>query len=211
MISTAQTQQSPGRIVGIGFVILLHIALVYALVSGLAFRAVEVAPTPIETKIIAAPQQQKTEPPPPPPDFQPPPPPFVPPPEVNIARPPPPPAVSTAITNVTPVRPTAPPPPPAPPHEPVSVAPHVDAAASREPDYPPVSRRLGEQGTVILAVTVEPNGRASDVKIVQSSGFPRLDQAAVEGVKANYRFAPGTLDGKPAPMSYTFKFTWKLR
>jgi periplasmic protein TonB len=211
LVSTAQTQQSPGRLVGIGFVILLHIALVYALISGLAFRAVELVPNPIETKIIQETPQEKIEPPPPPPNFQPPPPPFVPPPEVNIATPPPPPAVSTAITNVTPVKPTAPPPPPAPPHEPVKVGPHIDVAASHEPEYPPVSRRLGEQGTVILEVMVEPNGRASDVKIIQSSGFPRLDEAAVNGVKASYRFAPGTLDGKPAAMPYTFKFTWKLQ
>ena len=211
MVSTAQQQQSPGRIVGIGLVILLHIALVYALISGLAFRAVEVVPNPIETKIIQETPQEKTEPPPPPPNFQPPPPPFVPPPEINIATPPPPPAVSTAITNVTPVKPTAPPPPPAPPHEPVKIGPRIDLAASHEPEYPPVSRRLGEQGTVILEVTVEPSGRASAVKIIQSSGFPRLDEAAVNGVKANYRFTPGTLDGKPAAMPYTFKFTWKLQ
>jgi periplasmic protein TonB len=208
---TAQPQSS-SRAVGIGLVILLHVALVYALVSGLAFRAVEIAPTTIETKIIQETPQEKIEPPPPPPDFQPPPPPFVPPPEINIAAPPPPPAISTAITNVTPVRPPEPAPPPAaPPHEPVRVGPHIDIAASHEPEYPPVSRRLGEQGTVLLEVMVEPNGRAGTVRIVQSSGFSRLDEAAVNGVKENYRFAPGTLDGKPAAMPYTFKFTWKLR
>lgn len=210
MISTAQQPMSPGRIAGIGLVILLHIALIYALISGLAYRAVEVLPNPIETKIITPPAEQKTEPPPPPPNFAPPPPPFVPPPEINIATPPPP-AVSTAITNVTPVRPPAPTPPAPPPHEPVKIGPHVDVAASQQPEYPPVSRRLGEQGTVILEVMVEPNGRASSVKIVQSSGFPRLDQAAVAGVTANYRFSPGTLDGKPAAMPFTFKFTWKLQ
>ncbi len=206
-----QTAPSPpiSRFVGLGFVVLLHIALIYALVSGLAYRAMEVTPSPIETKIIEETPQQKTEPPPPPPTFQPPPPPFVPPPEVNIA-PPPAPAASTAITNVTPVRPPAPTPAP-PPHEPVSVLPHIDAAASRQPEYPPVSRRMGEQGTVILDVLVDPSGRATDAKVVQSSGFPRLDEAALTGFVESYRFAPGTLDGKPAPMRYTFKFTWKLR
>jgi periplasmic protein TonB len=163
-----------------------------------------VLPAPIETKIISAPPQEKTEPPPPPPAFQPPPPPFVSPPEVDIATPPPP--ASTAITVVTPVRPPAPA-----PHQPVSVLPHIDTTASREPEYPPVSRRLGEQGTVILSVLVDANGRATDAKIVQSSGFPRLDQAAIDGVKASYRFVPGTLDGKAQPMWYTFKFNWRLR
>ena len=63
----------------------------------------------------------------------------------------------------------------------------------------------------MLEVLVDANGRAADAKLVQSSGFPRLDEAAVDGVKANYRFAPGTVDGKPQPMRYTFKFTWKLQ
>ena len=206
----AWQEQSPSRLVGLGLVVLLHIGLVYALIAGLAYRTAEIVPPPIETKIIQETPHERVEPPPPPPAFQPPPPPFVPPPEVRIATPPPAPAVSTAITNVTPVRPPAPA-PPAPPREPVTVQPHIDTAASREPEYPPVSRRLGEQGTVLLQVLVDEKGRATEAKVVQSSGFPRLDQAAIDGVKQNYRFVPGTRDGKPEPMSYTFKFTWKLR
>ena len=202
---------SPARLAGLGFVILFHVALVYALVTGLAYRVVEVAPVPIAAKIIDAPKPPPPNLPPPPPDFQPPPPPFVPPPEVQIEKPPPPlTAPSTAITNVTTVRPPAPP-PPAPPHEAVTVPPHIDLAASHQPEYPPVSRRLGEQGTVILEVLVDPSGRAVDAKVVQSSGFPRLDQAAIDGVKSNYRFAPGTIDGKPQQMQYTVRFTWKLQ
>jgi protein TonB len=204
---------SPARAAGIGLVALIHVGLVYALVSGLAYRVVQVLPIPIETRIIEPTRPRPVEPPPPAPAFQPPPPAFVPPPEVKIAKPPPPPPKSTAITNVTPVAPPEPrqTPAPAPPHEPVSVMPHVDLAASRTPDYPPASRRLGEQGTVVLEVLVDPNGRAVEAKVVQSSGFARLDEAAVEGVKKNYRFAPGTIDGKPQPMHYTFKFTWKLQ
>ena len=205
----AAQQPSPARFAGLGLVVLLHIGLVYALIAGLAYRAVERTPVPIETKIIQETPQEKVTPPPPLPTFQPPPPPFVPPPEVRIATPPSTPAQSTAITTVTPVRP--PEPAPAPPRQPVSVLPHVDTAASHEPEYPPASRRLGEQGTVVLEVLVDPDGRAVEAKVVQSSGFPRLDEAAVAGVKANYRFVPGTLDGKPQPMRYTFKFTWKLR
>jgi periplasmic protein TonB len=203
----AARDTSPARIAGLGFVLLLHAALIYGLVTGLAYRVVELAPVPITAKIIDETAKPPPVLPPPPPDFQPPPPPFVPPPEVDIAKPPPPEATSTAITNVTTVRP-----PPAPaPHQATTVLPHVDLAASREPEYPPVSRRLGEEGTVILEVLVDPDGRATDAKVVQSSGFPRLDQAAIEGVKTNYRFVPGTVDGKPAPMRYTFRFTWKLQ
>jgi periplasmic protein TonB len=203
----AAQQTSPARIAGIALVVVIHIGLVYALIAGLAYRTVQVTLVPIETKIIQQTQEEKSEPPPPPPDFKSPPPPFVPPPEVNIATPPPAPAQSTAITNVTPVRP----PPAPPPHEAVTVQPHVELATSHQPEYPPVSRRLGEAGTVMLEALVDPSGRATDVKVVQSSGFPRLDQAAVDGVKANYHFAPGTVDGKPQPMHYSFKFTWKLQ
>jgi protein TonB len=208
----AQTA-SPARIAGIGLVALIHVGLIYALLTGLAYRVVQVMPVAIQTRIIAPAPERKIEPPPPTPTFQPPPPAFVPPPEVNIAKPPPPPPKSTAITNVTPVAPAEPPPVAAraPPHEAVSVLPHVDIAASRTPDYPPVSRRLGEQGTVVLEVLVDAAGHAVEAKVVQSSGFPRLDAAAVEGVKRDYRFTPGTVDGQPQPMHYTFKFTWKLQ
>jgi protein TonB len=207
-LSYAQPSSSPGRVVGLGLVILLHIVLVYALVTGLAFRAVELVRAPIETKIITPTEQPQTQPPPPPPTFQPPPPAFVPPPEVHIAAPPAA-AQSNAITAVTPVKPPVAAPPP--PHVPVSVQPRVDAAQSRAPEYPPISRRLGEQGTVVLQVLVDAKGRATDAKLIQSSGFPRLDQAALAGVKVGYRFVPGTLDGRPQPMWYTFKFTWKLQ
>jgi periplasmic protein TonB len=209
-LSYANPQASPARVVGLAFVVLLHIGLVYALVTGLAYRVVQVVTVPIETKIIEATPQQRSEPPPPPPAFEPAPIPFVPPPEVHIATPPPPPARSTAITTVTPERPPAPT-APAVSHEPVTVSPHLDPAASHEPDYPPVSRRLGEQGTVVLEVLVDASGHAVEAKVVQSSGFARLDDAAIAGVKANYRFVPGTIDGKPQPMRYTFKFTWKLQ
>ena len=46
--------------------------------------------------------------------------------------------------------------------------------------YPPESRTAGEQGVVILRLTVDGNGRPTAVSIAKSSGFPRLDRAAVE-------------------------------
>jgi protein TonB len=46
--------------------------------------------------------------------------------------------------------------------------------------YPPESRAAGEQGTVILRLVVDGNGRPTAVSIAKSSGFPRLDRAAVE-------------------------------
>jgi protein TonB len=47
--------------------------------------------------------------------------------------------------------------------------------------YPVESRMAGEEGSVTLRITVDSRGRPSDVSVIVSSGFPRLDRAAVEG------------------------------
>ena len=60
--------------------------------------------------------------------------------------------------------------------------------------YPPESRAAGEQGVVILRLTVDGNGRPTGVSIAKSSGHPRLDRAAVEaGWRCRVRdAAPGS-------------------
>lgn len=202
----AAQRSSSSRIVGSGAVVLLHAALIYGLVVTLAHRSVDVVHAPIETKIITETTPPPVEPPPPPPSFVAPPQVFVPPPEVNIAKPPPPSPRSTAPAVVT----TAPPPAPA-STAPATVQPRIDLAHSSQPEYPPESRRLGEQGSLVLQVLIDASGHVTDSKLVQSSGSDRLDQAALAGVKTNYRFSPGTVNGKPQPMWFTFKFTWKLQ
>ena len=63
----SQKQRDPAkRAAGIGLVVLLHIALIYALINGLARKVVEVVKPPLETKII---QNIKPPPPPPPPPY----------------------------------------------------------------------------------------------------------------------------------------------
>ncbi len=57
------------------------------------------------------------------------------------------------------------------------------------PAYPPLSRRLGEEGKVMLRVFVEPSGRPNQVEIKAGSGWPRLDQAALEAVR-RWQFIP---------------------
>jgi periplasmic protein TonB len=202
-----QYQSLGMRLAGGGLVILLHVAVIYALVTGLAHRLVEVVRAPIETKIIDEARQQPPEPPPPAPSFAPPLPAFVPPPEVRIETPPPP--KSTAITAVISQEPPAPPAPPVAAAA-VRVLPHIDPRHCPKPEYPPASRRLGEQGPVILQALIDADGRVTDMKLGQSSGFERLDQAAIDGIKASCRFVPGTVDGQPAPMWFTFRFVWKL-
>ena len=106
----AQQQRNPAKhLVGVTVVVLLHIALVYALLNGLGRKVVEIIKQPLETKII---EEIKPPPPPPevqlppPPKFVAPPPPYIPPPEVQVNVPPPP-NVITATTNTPP--PEAPP------------------------------------------------------------------------------------------------------
>lgn len=74
--------------------------------------------------------------------------------------------------------------PAAPVSEPVSQA-RFDADYLRNPPppYPPLSRRMGEEGKVILRVSVNAQGSADSVEVKTSSGSPRLDDAAVHTVK----------------------------
>jgi len=51
------------------------------------------------------------------------------------------------------------------------------------PTYPALSRRFEEQGTVILNVYVDENGKAQNISVKKSSGFARLDESALETVK----------------------------
>ena len=103
-------------------------------------------------------------------------------------------------------------PPPAPVAAPVPrTAPKSDPRRPlSQPEYPPSSRRAGEAGTVILEVYVLENGRVGEARVKQSSGFPRLDEAAVREVKRSWRLVPGTENGKPAPMWGQFAVTFKL-
>jgi len=57
------------------------------------------------------------------------------------------------------------------------------------PAYPLMSRRRGEQGTVMLRVQVSAEGAAQHVEVNQSCGYPRLDEAALKAVRA-WRFVP---------------------
>ncbi|MBI3131582.1 MAG: energy transducer TonB [Acidobacteria bacterium] len=71
------------------------------------------------------------------------------------------------------------------------VSPRFDAAylQNPEPDYPSISKRLGEEGRVVLRVHVNEAGLADQLEIRQSSGHLRLDQAAL-GTVRRWRFIP---------------------
>lgn len=76
--------------------------------------------------------------------------------------------------------------------KPVAVVPprfDADYLHNPAPIYPHMSRRLREQGRVLLRVMVTADGLPSQIEIRESSGFPRLDQAAQESVQ-RWRFVP---------------------
>lgn len=64
------------------------------------------------------------------------------------------------------------------------------------PRYPPQSRRLREQGLVVLRVVIDERGEASSIEVETSSGHPRLDDAAREAV-LRAAFRPYVEDGEP--------------
>lgn len=82
--------------------------------------------------------------------------------------------------------------PSAPASQPTAVVPprfDADYLHNPPPSYPHMSRRLREQGKVLLRVMVTPDGLPAEIEIRESSGFPRLDQAARESVQ-RWRFVP---------------------
>jgi len=81
-----------------------------------------------------------------------------------------------------------------------AVPPRFDAAYLRnpQPEYPMVSRRLSEEGQVVLRVLVGPEGTPERLEVKASSGFSRLDLAALEAVR-RWRFVPAHQAGQPMP------------
>lgn len=91
-------------------------------------------------------------------------------------------------------------------------APRFDAAYLNNPApaYPSLSRRLGEEGRVLLRVFVGADGRARELQVQTSSGYARLDHAAHDAV-ARWRFLPARRGDEPVgawvlvPVSFTLK------
>jgi protein TonB len=139
------------------------------------------------------------------PEAPPPPRPKPPPPQPKSVKPVqvPPPILAVASPVESPVAAslTVAPQPPAPVSAPAIVAAPAPAPAfvaarfdadyldNPKPAYPHASRRLGEEGKVVLRVFVSAEGEAKLVEVKHSSGFQRLDQAAEEAV-ARWRFVP---------------------
>jgi periplasmic protein TonB len=78
-----------------------------------------------------------------------------------------------------------------------------------KPIYPAISRRLGEEGTVTLKVLIGADGSAKEVRLSRSSGFERLNDAALDAVK-RWRFVPGKRNGVPEAMWFDVPVSFML-
>lgn len=184
-------KMSINKMIGIGLVILLHILLVYALVSGLATSAIDVIKKPLEIKIIQAaapppPPPQVT--PPPPPRLTTPPPPYIPPPLIQVQQPTPPPPVFAVTTTVKP--------PPAfvkAAPAPVQAAPSTNVAVVC-PAFGSLKEDLANtfsddsatdgitSAQVVVGFVISPTGGISGVHIL-SSNDPDINEAVMQGIQ----------------------------
>lgn len=76
--------------------------------------------------------------------------------------------------------------------------------------YPLISRRRGEQGRVIVRIFVNAQGALVDKKVVQSSGFSRLDRCALDAI-ADLKVKPAIKDGKAAASHFDQPIEFRLR
>lgn len=216
-----------------GGVVLLHVAALWALQSGLLRRAYEVV-VPVELlSAILTPPAAPTPPAPQPKAPEPVQQPVV----VRKSVPTPPPAprpvavpdripAPAAPAAVAEPQPAAPPvttpmtaaPDPAPAVAAASVAParvelpttNADYLQNPAPAYPRMSFKLGEEGTTIVRVLIGTDGRALDAQVAKSSGFTRLDQAA-EATARGWRYVPGKRGGVPEAMWVNVPIKWEIK
>jgi protein TonB len=186
-------QPSWDRLAGLAVVLALHAAGLYALWQYQIRITPQEAVTLFVNFINPPPPVKQEEPPKPRPRPKP----------VDLP-PPEPPQIVVEAPVVLPEEPVAPPPPepiieapPAPP-EPVRLVAELSVSCPKRtpPVYPAVSRRMGEEGRVVLWVELDEQGRVMTARVDTRSGSARLDDAALAAVKT-WRCTPATRDGAP--------------
>ncbi|HUG04649.1 MAG TPA: energy transducer TonB [Steroidobacteraceae bacterium] len=192
-------------------IVVLHIGFFWALKQGLVRGAVQLIQdfSIMDLPPPPPPPENLDEPPPPPPVDVPPP--IVPPPLIDL------PVFEGPTTAITARVVEAPPraaPPQAPPRQvqitPARIKARSDRiAAAINACYPSASRRLSEEGRVMLTITISSDGKVGAMSVNQSSGFTRLDTAA-ECVVRRLPFEPGKRDGQPVDSQATLPIVFKL-
>ena len=87
---------------------------------------------------------------------------------------------------------------------------NADYLNNPKPPYPVMSRRLNEQGKVVVRVWIDAEGQASQASIKTSSGFERLDEASLNTV-LKWRYVPGKRGGIAEGMWFDVPMHWVLR
>ena len=103
------------------------------------------------------------------------------------------------------------------PEPPPAVASAAPAGVTREPallalappNYPMLSRRLGEEGEVVLSAIIDASGTVTDIRVIRSPGHARLEAAALAALRSA-RFEPATVGGRPVARRVTVPFHFQL-
>ncbi|APR04511.1 energy transducer TonB [Thauera chlorobenzoica] len=224
--------RAPGRIALASLVALTHAAGLGALVHFGMSKIEMPQPMPVQVALISAPQAapepQPVAAPEPPPQVQRPEPPPPksrpkPPPEPRpkpVAKPPAPVTESpTALTQAAEAAPTPPAPAPAAAPRPAPAAAPAPITAARfdaaylnnpAPAYPMLSRRMREEGQVMLRVLVSADGLPARIELRTSAGSERLDRAAQDAV-ARWRFVPARQGEHPVEAWVLVPIVFKLQ
>lgn len=211
----ADQTMSTRKAVSIGLVVLLHAALGYAFITGLAYNVIKKAAQDlkvVDVQDTPPPPEQKPPPPPPEQKFEPPPivapPPVVQtqtiaPPIVSVPTPPP--------VVITPTAPPAPPPPPAPVQSKAAGAKGDPAQWVTSDDYPPGALREEREGVTKVSWQINETGRIENCQVVSSSGSPDLDETACRVLTRRGRYSPA-LDqsGKPMRTTQSRSIRWQI-
>ena len=201
-----QREMTPERFIGLGFVGILHIVAVSAIVMGLQQHfAPAAAPPPII--VDTRPDKMPPQPPPKLPDVK-----LDDAKQVLVQRP---------VIDIAPDQPrkitdtTSTPTPPQPRKEQVASIPDTATAGimstHSSPAYPLLDRRLGHEGTVTLRLLISPEGTVNDAQVIKSSGYTGLDEAAVAWVIAHWRFHAATHSGAAVESQTSAAVMFSLR
>jgi periplasmic protein TonB len=171
---TGRTDVAKRSTVGAGIVV-AHLGFVAVLISAGVIKAPTVVPA-VSVTFVQQAEKQAERPQLDQPNLTPIHQVLVPPPEVDVAIEP-----NTSAISAIAVETPPPPPPAAGSNSGTAVIPEMSQVAylvQPAPHYPPESRRIREQGLVMLRVLIDESGHAKTVEIYKSSGHPRLDEAA---------------------------------
>jgi len=209
----AQQQRDPTKhAIGVGFVILMHVLLIWALLNGLGRAIVEVVKKPLSATII---EELKLPPPPPPPPKKiieqpkvaPPVETYVPPPDVPVATNTAP--TISATTTTAPTEPhtiqapvvVAPPPAPKP-----AIRRGVTRIAGDNPEYPRAAIKDGvAKGRVVARLNIDEQGNVTEVIIFSAEPQRYFDRAVISALKG-WKFAS---DGEKYVAEVELNFTLK--